>query len=284
MLLSILRVVINQNVARHTASYRYQKQEIKYDVWTHKGEPLIHTILFLGTVQVGEMPKHISRLCPPGTAVIQGAPHWKAKPSSDDLIDFMYEFTKQAFEYINLNFHRAKFVTIIAESQAAPGALRLASSFTSQVENLVLIQPLGLNSSAFTGSASERAKELFKRAQRNVSLQVESLMKDQRMIRNYLLMLGVNVRETILGKTSYQYGVGLSYSAIHDLAKVARKTIIIIGTLDQLFPYKEIVTDLASCDIDNIRMVRVQGVAHAPLGSRTGSKLLACAFELLKKP
>lgn len=283
MLLSILRVVINQNVVRHIASYRYEKHEIKFDVWTHRDEPLIHIILFLGTVQVGEMPKHVSRLCPPGTAVVQGAPHWKAEPSSNDLIDFMYEFTKQAFEYINLQFHRSKFLTIVAESQAAPGALRLATSFTSQVESLILIQPLGLNSSAFSGSGSERAKELFKRARKNVSLQVNSLMRDQRMIRNYLLMLGVNVRETILGRVSYQYGVGLAYSAIHDLAKVAQKTIIIIGTLDQLFPYEEIAADLAGRDIDNIRMVRVQGVAHAPLGSATGSKLLARAFELSQK-
>lgn len=256
---------------------------MQFYVWSHERPAKIRTILFLGTVQIGKIPKHVSELCPSDTIVVQGAPHWKTTPGVGDIPTFMYEYTEQAFRFVRAKFSHAQKLQIIAESQAAPGALWLASHRPRQTDRLAILQPLGFNSHVFNGSPRDRIKKLVDRVRKNFELQLDTITKDRHLVITYLAVVGINVADTLVRRSVYHYKNALEYDALNDYAQVADRATLIVGSLDQLFPYREILRSIEKRGIKDPRIITIDGVAHAPLGSVTGSKLLKRAFEVLEK-
>lgn len=80
---------------KDTYIYRYGTHEIPYDVWYSAGTSRVDTIVFLGTVQVGELVKMTAQTCPPHVAVVEGAQHWYAADDGHDIPDFMIEYTRE---------------------------------------------------------------------------------------------------------------------------------------------------------------------------------------------
>jgi hypothetical protein len=256
-------------------TYQYGTQTINYSVWvTGKNSP-IHTVVYLGTVQIGRLPAWIARHSPMGTVVVQGAPHWLASDDGSDILEFMQRFTKEAFMAI-LTLPCEKRLNIIADSQAAPGVLWLStlSSNAGKVNKLILVQPLGLNSTAFTGMTTERIRLFKKRITRNARYQLSSLLSDRRLLYNHTRLLrtvGYNN-----AKSNAQYGSGLTHDGVSDLKKLydARIAVVIIcGENDKIFPPQEIQATLRRYQLD-IPVVVVPGVPHSPLATRLGMKLL----------
>lgn len=176
---------------RHDFSYQYNARTINYSVWS-TGQNA-QTIVFLGTVQVGKLPAWIARRCPSGTVVVQGAPHWLARDDGSDIPEFMYRFTREAFTGILKTFPTNK-LDIITDSQATPGVLRLLttdSSKAAKVSNLVLLQPLGLNATAYAGAADERIAVFKKRITMNFKYQLVSLVSDWRLLYNHGQLLRI---------------------------------------------------------------------------------------------
>jgi pimeloyl-ACP methyl ester carboxylesterase len=268
---------------RHDFTYQYNKQAVKYSVWSTGSPARISTVIFLGTVQIGRLPAWIVRRCPADTVVVQGAPHWLAKEDGSDIPVFMHRFTEEAFKSI-LATYKIKKLRVIAESQAVPAVLGLLTSreYSSRVDRVALLQPLGLNASVFAGTASDRIALFKKRMARNFRHQVRSLLFDRWLLYNHgqiLKTVGYNN-----AKSHAQYGSGLGYDATDDLKKVDAIHIpigIVCGENDKMFPPQEIQSTLRKVKLE-IPLFVVPGIPHSPLASRMGMKLLSSALERLE--
>lgn len=163
---------------KHKMNFIYEDQEIPTAIYSQGSLKNVRTILYLGTLQVSYLPKIIASYCPVGTAVVQGAPHWRANENGETIPDFMWQFTQQAYDFIKGNRSTATPLNIIAESQAAPGVLRLTANSGDEIKAVVLLQPLGLNSQSFGTTPNERYKAFTRRIQKNSRLQLRNLFTD----------------------------------------------------------------------------------------------------------
>lgn len=265
-------------MVRHEFSYIYGDTDIPYVIYSNTDESTIETILFLGTVQVGKLPKWTSELCPPRTAVVQGAPHWNAKADGSDIPAFVRGFTESASANIFRVF-KVSLPVIIAESQAAPAVVSLFASSRYDWSKLVLLQPLGLTVKAYGNSSKERATTLKRRVVSNARYQLLPLLYDKRLRYNHKLFnKTVNMRDT---KATAQYTAGLKYDIVLELAKsynVNRNIVVICGEYDKLFPASEIRESLRKSNV-SLKITTVKNVPHSPLASRQGRKLLNEAFR-----
>lgn len=269
-------------LARHDFWYEYNAERIDYSIWLSKNTTDIKTILFLGTVQIGKLPVWVANACPPGTIVVQGAPHWLAKEDGSDIAEFMHRFAHETLESI-LRTYSIKKVAIIAESQAVPSILRLATTNPAYITRVVALQPLGFNANAFTGNSSERARLFLKRIKLNFRYQRHTLPVDRRLAHNMVQMLrtvGINN-----ARSNAQYAAGLTYDTTIDAEKLQNLGVplaIICGDYDQLFPVDEIEATLQQKNIP-IPVITVPNVPHSPLAARQGIKLLLAAFDYINK-
>ena len=265
-------------MVRHEFSYIYRDTNIPYVIYSNTDEPTIETILFLGTVQVGKLPKWVAELCPTRTAVVQGAPHWNAKADGSDIPAFVRGFTKSAFANVFRAFSVSSPI-VIADSQAAPAVVSLFASSRYDWSKLVLLQPLGLTVKAYGNSSKERATTLKRRVVSNARYQLLPLLYDKRLRYNHkLLNKTVNMRDT---KATAQYTAGLKYDIVPELAKlynVNQNIVVICGEYDKLFPASEIRKSLRKSNV-SLKITTVKKVPHSPLASRQGGKLLNEAFR-----
>lgn len=287
MLSKQMRVRAQQHRANHAVqqdfTYQFHAQTVEYSIWFTDLNPDIKTIVFLGTVQIGRLPAWIAQDCPEGTAVVQGAPHWLAKDDGSDLAEFMYRFTEDALMNI-LEVRHAKKLRIIVDSQATPNVLTLLASdqYIAQVGTVVLIQPLGLNPDAFSGTAEERTTLFKKRVAKNFRHQLASLLSDRRLIHNHKQILRTVGYSN--AKFDAQYNKGLMCDATKDLQKLHSAGIsmgIICGTKDELFPAAEIEAMLRKNHLA-IPILLIPGAPHSPLATRHGMKLFNAALAYLE--
>lgn len=260
-------------------TYNYKGQLINLSIWFTGSSKKVETIIFLGTVQIGKLPEWVAEECPPNTIVVQGSPHWHAKEDGSDIPEYMYMFTKEAFISILKNFSINK-VKIIAESQAVPGVVRLFSLKTHSVylESMVLIQPLGLNTHAFSGSDHQRIKLFKNRLIRNVSHQFLYMLTDKRHRYNYRQVSSkINFRNAV---SRAQYSSGLMYDVTTDLKMLYTKNnniIIFCGENDKVFIPAEIKENLRKQSI-KVEVRTIPGVSHESLATKQGQKLLYAAL------
>ena len=269
-------------MVRRQFIYDYNGKQIDYSVWFTSDEQAIDTIVFLGTVQIDKLPEWVAESCPPRTAVVQGAPHWYAREDGSDIPDFMLNYTKSAFGVI-ADSYKFDSVDIIAESQAAPCVVQLLTldEYSARLKSLVLLQPLGFNSSAFEGT-DERRLELFrKRIIRNAYHQLTALLLDSRLRYNHRL-LGRRVKLSE-PRSRCQYNSGLKHDALPDLGQLFSlndQITIICGSKDRMFPAAEIKANLRQLDLP-IPVRVVAGIPHSPAASKQGTKLIKAAFSEL---
>jgi len=269
-------------VQKHTFSYTYDGQTISFDVWSSNTTTHVDTVIFLGTVQIGKLPAWIAEVSPEKTVVVQGLPHWLAKADGSDLLTFTEQFTEVAFKSVLDTYHTTQ-VTLIAESQAAPCVTGLAASeeYAPKVKGLILLQPLGLNASSFTGAPAERIKAFKKRIARNFRYQLSSILLDKRLRHNHLQMYKTVGYDN--ARFSDQYNTGLLSDAVPDLKRVYKQhklLAVICGANDMLFPIAEIKDTLKKAGID-APVVAIPKVPHSPLATRLGNRLLQAAFTYL---
>jgi pimeloyl-ACP methyl ester carboxylesterase len=264
---------------KHVAYFSYANQAIPVAIWVRGSFANVHTVLFLGTIQIGPLPKIIASSCPVGVAVVQGAPHWYAQPNGNDIPDLIYAFTEYIYDFIQLQ--TLIRLNIIAESQAAPGALRLAARKNSKIHKIVLLQPLSFNSDAFSATNAQNFDQLLARTRKNFHYQIPFLATDTGLILNYIIMLAFSVRETALGRLKNHYAAGLTLSSVNDLLAVNNIASIIVGENDQIFPYSEIAKTLKDNNIQNIHISTIANIPHSPLSSKAGKILLFRAFNEL---
>ncbi len=263
-------------------SYDYQGKKIAYTIWFTSDDDALDTILFLGTVQIGKLPQWVAEQCPPRTAVVQGAPHWHAKADGSDIPEYMFRYTKEAFDAI-LAGYRVEPLHIIADSQAVPGVVRLFSlrQYSPYMKDAVLLQPLGFTKNIYDGTDKERVQRFKHRVIKNAYYQLLTLATDRRLQHNHRVLLKrVNFRDP---KTSAHYNSGLKYDSLPDLKQLLTRNTnvtIVCGANDTIFPAREIEANLRKESIV-VRLIEVKGVPHSPLAGRQGVKLLQTAFSIL---
>ena len=266
---------------RRDFKYFYDNKEIPYNIWFSDDSPTVDAVVFLGTVQVGKLPQWVAEQCPPKTAVIQGAPHWHAKEDGSDIPKYMFHYTESAFKSI-IGCRSVKQLSIIADSQAAPGVIRLFSldKYRSYMKIMVLLQPLGLTATIYDDTDKHRMALFKKRILQNRYHQLSSLLLDRRLRYNHrLLNKMVNFKDT---KATMQYSSGLRYNSLPDLQKLLQYSSnvkIVCGGNDRIFPASEIEANLRRNDMA-IDVVSVRGVPHSPLATKQGTRLLNKAFEI----
>lgn len=272
----------NQSIIQRVFTYRYQGEQIKYKIWFTSNSDTIKLVVFLGTVQIKKLPEWVAEACPPNTAIVQGAPHWYAKEDGSDMPDYMLGYTKSVLDSLKTHYS-LKLLGVVAESQAAPAVIRLSTAdiYHSYFKDLVLIQPLGLNSDVFNTELDGGIKLFRRRIIQNMYHQAGSLMHDKRLRYNHrLLRRMANFSDT---KTREQYASGLRHSALDDLKQLAQfgnNVTIICGANDRLFPAKEIRARLGWQDIST-PILEVKGVPHSPLASKQGIKLLRASLSMI---
>ena len=220
---------------------------------------------------------------PSGTAIVEGAKHWYASTDGHDIPDFMFGYTLDALNNIN-NLNESRRLNIIAESQAASCVLAILARDPTvvPVDRVVLVQPLGLNKSAFGKTSTQMIKEFRKRILRNTRYQLKPLLTDRSLRANHRQLFKYADMNNDVSRA--QYAAGLAYDALDDLETVARhqRVSIICGGKDAIFPSDELSANLKSHNIP-VSIDVVQGVPHSPLATRKGQKLLAKAFEMIYK-
>lgn len=259
--------------------FDYQGRRVPYVYWSTPGRAQKKTIIFLGTVQVANLPKWVVEACPLNTIVVQGAPHWIAHDDGSDMPELMLAFTKCVVESLIADCD-VQTMDVIAESQAVPAVLMLFSKqeYVSYLHHLVLVQPLGLNRAAFPSTRQERLRIFSRRIVANAVHQVTALLFDARLRYNHRI-----VRQTVgisNQKTHLQYDSGLKYDSVPDLKRLyeANQNIAVVcGGRDKIFPYREIIDTLARNEID-VEVRVINGVPHSPLATKYGQRLLDAAL------
>ncbi len=257
--------------------FHWNSQLIPISIWLSPQTKKVHSIIFLGIVQINKLPFWVAKDCPPGFAVIQGVPYWFARSDGSDMPDLIYDFAKQTFRFVCKNM-KINSCNIIAESQAAPGAIRIAIENQNICENTILIQPLGLTTQSFLSSDRGAFAEVQRRSLENLRHQLPFFAIDRKLLYNYAKISRSAVRKTVKN----HYNSGLSHNAIDELQKLSQlgNVQIICGADDKLFPPDEIRMMLAKNEIGT-RITIVENVPHSPFASKQGRKLLAKSIDII---
>jgi pimeloyl-ACP methyl ester carboxylesterase len=262
-------------IQKYTATFNYKGRPMPLQYWTHsRPQTPIDTVIFLGSGQIGRIPKWVAAASPVGVVVVAGLPHWKADPSAHDLKEFTDEYTFAAFNAVLKKF-RLKRVNVIAISQAVPGATLLAIKMSEKVRNVGLVTPLGLTVNAFGTSAEARIKELKKRALRTTLQLRQSPFYSPRNLYVLLVLLRARLSETKRGASDKKYAAGLSYNLIDDcrvlLKEQQRKNarfITFLGEKDVVFPVSEVSAALNNSGLHDIEVIVMPKMSHASFVSR----------------
>lgn len=265
-------------------TYDYKNRKVSYKVWFTDDSENLGTIIFLGTVQIDKLPQWVAEQCPSGTAVVQGAPHWFADDDGRDIVEYLLQYTKNAFDSATMNRKFDK-LHIIADSQAASSVVRLfahENEYLSHLKDLTLIQPSGFTANIFDGDNEQRIETFKKRVICNTYDQLPEFLIDDRLRYNYKTLVKMtSFRDP---KSRLQYGNGLAHNALPNLWELSRlndKITIICGEKDKLFTAQEIKSNLQSANIP-VKVVVVEGVAHSSLATKKGRLLLHSAFKIVK--
>lgn len=266
---------------KKSISYVYNGSRIEAAVWFTPGKAKAKTIVLLGTVQVGVLAKWVAEKCPPNTVIVEGAPHWLAQDDGSDMTEFMFQFTRRAFDFIHEQ--QLSITHVLTDSQATPAAIKLLllKKYNTQLQTVVMLQPVGLNARSYGNSHSERLRALRKRVAANARYQLPALITDPKLRHNHRLLSRAVGRGG--DKTWQQYTAGLAYDSSRDIKELAlhnKRLVIICGEYDRLFPASEITATLAEIKVD-IPVRTVAGVPHSPLATRQGNKLLQQALAYI---
>lgn len=266
---------------KHTLHFNYKNEQIPFEAWQTEidKDQKIYTILFLGTVQIGKNPLWIIRAMPKNSIVIQGAPHWLARPGREDLLSFIQSMTDAALQFSHQQWKHYP-TTVITDSRSTPVTLQRLVENNAKIHPLsvILIQPLGLN---YPSLEQSPAKTLKKRTLKNLRHQLKYLPLDKKLRYNHYKITRMTILKHRPRVVNEQYTNGLSLDAmpyLKILDKNHARITIITGELDRLFPYSEIAQNLKA-NLLNIPLEIIPGIPHSPLASKQGRKLLTAAIS-----
>lgn len=276
-------------VKRHCSAFQYADKTISFNYWSRaQNGKNPDTIVFLGTGQSGRIAQWAAQMAPLGVIVVEGAPHWHADPSAEDLYDFMYAYTLAAFRAA-LNEFLISSVHLVAQSQAAPGVVRLGNNFPHQVNNIVLLAPLGFAATIFGNTPEARARTLMRRAGRTFFQLSQSPFYDPRNFYIGFMILRAIILESERGASKRKYGTGLSYDMREDCrmfverqAKRGKIVILLLGDKDRIFMPQEIRPLVEAANIKGLKIHVLPGISHLSLAVRGGKKVLKAAVDLLR--
>jgi len=270
------------SINKYTTTFTYREKKISVNFYVNKQDgAAVDTVLFLGTGQVGKIPRWVAAHAPAGVVVVEGLPHWESAPNGSDLVAFSNLYTRSAYDAILKTF-KCTNMHVIASSQAAPSVLWLVSEAIGQVHNVAFILPMGFNTEYFGMSNVARFKELRKRALLTILQKDQSVFSD---IRN--MYISFNLMRIILagisdGSTVKKYTVGISENMTEVLRKFAvqqkrlgHQLTIYVGARDKVFPPHEVRQTLSDADICDVTIITVPDISHASLATRRHQSLLA---------
>ncbi|MFZ1801988.1 MAG: hypothetical protein WAU03_03690 [Candidatus Saccharimonas aalborgensis] len=261
--------------------FSYYQQIIPVMIYCSAGTKTVTTWLFLGTAQVGRLAQWVAQSCPPGVAVIPGAPHWFANEDGSDIPEFIVRYTATMVDELTRRYGQP--ASIIAESQAAGGVAVYLQKVRDSVGQLILLQPLGLTTHEYTRSFAPYS-ELQHRVNHNFLHQIPSLFTDFRLLFNHAFLIRTIKPGT--GKARAQYEAGLVCSilpSVKELFLDGTSIHIVSGEYDSLFPPDKIGSNLDAAGMRNIPIYIVPKTPHSPLSTRAGRRLLERAFMIANK-
>lgn len=268
-------------VNKHTAFFLYQGKKIIFNFYAkQQAGTLVDTALFLGTGQVGRVPRWVAANVPAGVVVIEGLPHWESEPDGSDLVVFSQLYIQSAYEAVLKTF-KISAMHIIGSSQAAPGVIWLANN-TEQIKNVALVLPMGLNTAHFGSGGEARFKELRKRALLTVLQKDQSVLGDIRNVYISLNLIRIILAGISDGSTVNKYTVGISQDMTETMRQLTakqkhlrRKLRVYVGEQDKVFPPNEIQQTLNEAGIQDVAIITVPDISHGSLATRKHGSFLA---------
>ncbi len=278
----------NNVPTKHTVAFVYRDNQISFNFWCAGSTP--DTVLFLGTGQVGKIPKWTAESAPAGLVVVEGLPHWQSDPSADDLVDFSHTYAEAAYAAVLKVFNLAS-MHVIGESQAAPSTIWLANHSLERVNNIVLLLPMGLNVSSFGDTDEARFKELRKRAIQTAFQLQQSPFKSLRNVYVAGLLVKIILSGRRDGSTVKKYTTGISLDMLEEfrilLAKRKEDThsvALLLGAQDKIFSAHEIERSLKKASVEDVDMIIAPRQSHSSPVTRSGRDLVARAMEIVRRP
>ncbi|MGF7229451.1 MAG: hypothetical protein ACQR33_05735 [Candidatus Saccharibacteria bacterium] len=279
----------SSKLVRHSASFLYAGKEIQCSFWSNDTPGTTpDTVLFLGTGQVGKIPKWIAGKTPFGVVVVEGLPHWHSDPSGEDLKEFTQLYTESVFRDV-LDKFRTTRMHIIGVSQATPGTVWLANSMSENIKNVALVLPMGLTTNILGSTDRERFKELRKRSIQTLLQPGQSPFHDFRNIYIAALLTKIVVAGIPSGSTVNKYTAGISQDLLADFEsliatqeKYKRHVSLLIGAEDKIFPAHEIKQALAEAALDNVDMLVVPKLSHSSLAIKSSQQVVDQAINTVR--
>jgi pimeloyl-ACP methyl ester carboxylesterase len=198
-----------------------------------------------------------------------------------DIPEFMLNYTASIFDELLRRYGRP--ASIIAESQAAGGVALYLQKVRDNVGQLILLQPLGLNTHEYTRSPSLYS-ELQRRVNHNFLHQIPSLITDLRLLFNHAFLIRTIKPGT--SKARAQYEAGLVCCILDPVKELFLDGIpihIVSGEHDILFPPAEIRSNLDAAGMGSIPISIVPKTPHSPLSTRAGRLLLDEAIRISRR-
>lgn len=257
-------------------SYKYlvDSDAIPYQVYFNVHPQKVAAVFVLGSGQVAKLPKMVASHLKVNSAVIQGLPHWHALEDGSNLMQFTLGFADESIGVIARS--AMSKITLVAESQAAPGAVAFTRNNPSIIKRLILIQPLGLNRQAFANSKQPIMSEFRSRVQQNSKHQIGSIFNDWKLFYNHYTLLRRQLGSDFRRMFDTHYEIGLNSDITYGLREVIKVVPVhlVIGEKDEIFKPAEITSTLKRENIALTSTHIVTGVPHSPLVSRAGRKLI----------
>lgn len=272
----------NPPVDKYSAFFSYQGKKIMFNFYARQQVgTTLDTVLFLGTGQVGKIPRWVAANMPTGVAVIEGLPHWESEPNGTDLVAFSHLYTQSAYRVVLETFKR-QTMHIIGSSQAAPSTIWSANNNRGEVENVALVLPMGLNTARFGSDDEARFKELRKRALLTMMQKDQLIFGDIRNAYISLSLIRIILTGISDGSTVKKYTVGISEDmteAMYQLAatqkRLRRKLTVYVGAQDKVFPPHEVQQTLRDAGIHDVTVITASSISHSSLAMRKLNSFLA---------
>lgn len=285
----MVRAENKQPLAKRKAFFTYLDKRIPFSFWSNAVPGAApDTVLFLGTGQIGRIPKWVAAAAPPGVAVIEGLPHWHSHPDAHDLPEFSHAYTKSAYETVLETFALPR-MHVIAESQATPSTMWLVNQMPGQIGNVALLLPMGLNTSNFGETDEARLSELKRRSLRTFLQPEQSPLRDPRNLYVAAGLLRANAPGLLNGATARKHAKGISAdmseefrALLNDAPQYSRQVFLFLGGKDTIFPADEISQALKAKSLHQPQVVVVPEATHASLAAKASRQLLQKAVEAVR--
>jgi hypothetical protein len=280
---------MQSRVQKFTGAFFYKKKQIKFHFWKKGNSISPDTIIFLGTAQVGKIPKWVAQSSPDGVVIVEGIHHWEADPSGQDLKDFTINYTKSAFNAI-FDIFKIQKINVVASSQGVPGVIWVSKQIVHKVRNIGLIGPLGYTPAVFGNSSNSRIKKLRMRALKSFLQFSQTVFHDPRNIYINFILLKALLLEKEWKAADRKYAAGLTSDLIEDTRLIAEKLshrgnsfTIFLGEKDKVFPPEEVLSSLKKSGIKHIHTVIFPDMSHSSLAIRGNRKYLIEIINMVRK-